>query len=508
MSNTLNTNSQDTAIFNRLWPLFMCLLSSLLGYASGFAQDVREPLVRTVDLNLGETASVSLVDGSTAQLKLIRYEERLDSLRFAIRSSQVTLEVNGTRIQLQSGNYNLPITVFGVRIDCPITKGYSANAGRDMWSLAKDVRLRVWPEDSPLIAPETFVYPLKQRWFASATQMANEPTYVNGDEQPDHKTIYYHNDLDLGGCEGLIDVIAATEGLVISSGDNTLTGYEDSPAAQRYDVVYILDERGWYYRYSHLQSIEPAIVPGARVKLSQKIGVLGKEGGSGGWSHLHFGIVSKQPSGEWGTQEAYAFVWESYLRDHKPAILAVARPHHFAAVGEAIHLDASKSRSFRGVIQTYQWEFADGAQASGPIVKRTYEKAGMYSELLRVEDTRGNVDYDFSIVQVIDAEHPDKPPPPTIHSAYAPATNLKPGDKITFKVRTFRTTDGVETWDFGDGSPPVTVKSDGNLNVHAEDGYAVTHHRYQFPGTYIVRVHRTNTRNETAHGGLVVHVVE
>ena len=63
-----------------------------------------------------------------------------------------------------------------------------------------------------------------------------------------------------------------------------------------------------------LQTIDPAIRPGTAVTLGQKIGVLGKEGASGGWSHLHFEIVSRQPSGKWGTQEGYAFLWEAALR--------------------------------------------------------------------------------------------------------------------------------------------------------------------------------------------------
>ena len=49
---------------------------------------------------------------------------------------------------------------------------------------------------------------------------------------------------------------------------------------------------------------------------------------------------------------------------------------------------------------------------------------------------------------------------------------IKPGDAITFKVRTFRTTEGEETWDFGDGTPAVKVKSDGNVKPLAKDGYA------------------------------------
>jgi murein DD-endopeptidase MepM/ murein hydrolase activator NlpD len=82
----------------------------------------------------------------------------------------------------------------------------------------------------------------------------------------------------------MVSVVAATAGRVISSGKETLPGYDDSPVKLRYDVVYLLDDRGWYYRYSHLQIIDPAMRPGAQVTMGQKVGVLGKEGGSGGWS--------------------------------------------------------------------------------------------------------------------------------------------------------------------------------------------------------------------------------
>ena len=39
--------------------------------------------------------------------------------------------------------------------------------------------------DSPLMNPGTFRYPAKQRWFASGTQMANEPVHVDGGEVPE-----------------------------------------------------------------------------------------------------------------------------------------------------------------------------------------------------------------------------------------------------------------------------------------------------------------------------------
>ncbi len=82
--------------------------------------------------------------------------------------------------------------------------------------------------------------------------------------------------------------------------------------------------------------------PGRHLKLGDRIGLLGKEGGSGGWSHLHFDINSRQPSGRWGTEEGYAFLWEAYQRQYQPKVIAVARPHHVIWAGEQVQLDGSQ----------------------------------------------------------------------------------------------------------------------------------------------------------------------
>ena len=227
------------------------------------------PLVRVVDLSIGETLTVKLSDGSSAIVELKSLEEKRDSLRDAIREARVEVVVNGKAVSLVSANYQLPKTVGGVRIDCSITCGYVGNSGRDSWGLKKDARLRLWPAGSPLMRPGTFGYPLRQRWFASGTQMANEPTFVDGGERPKNKKIYYHNDLDFGGAEGMIDVLAATDGLVVSFAGETLPKFAQSPARKRYDVIYLLDDRGWFYRYSHLHSMDSKIELGQRVRRGQ-----------------------------------------------------------------------------------------------------------------------------------------------------------------------------------------------------------------------------------------------
>ena len=183
---------------------------------------------------------------------------------------------------LGSGNYELPRTVGPVQVDCPVVSAYLKNTNEDHWGLEKTARLRFWPAGSPWIEPETFVYPVRQNWFAGLTQMGNEPTYVDGGEDPKRKSIYYHAGLDIGGAEGLTEIVAATDGLVVSRGMQWMPEHapKKTPVQPRYDVVYLLDDRGWYYRYSHMQTIDPAMKPGAAVKKGQRLGLLGKEGGS------------------------------------------------------------------------------------------------------------------------------------------------------------------------------------------------------------------------------------
>jgi murein DD-endopeptidase MepM/ murein hydrolase activator NlpD len=464
----------------------------------------------TLDLNIGEEQEVRVPGGAQVKVKLVDVQDYRDSLRGAVRRSEVKVVVADEAVTLGSGTYHLPVAVGKVRIDCPITRGYVARANKmssnmDAWGLVKDARLRLWPADGPLIDVKTFLYPARQAWFATCTQMSNEPSYVDGGEKPGMGGIYYHYGLDIGGAEGLVNVVVATDGMVVSVGTDRLSGYEGTPVSPRYDVVYLLDDRGWFYRYSHLHTIAANVKLGQRVRIGDAIGLLGKEGGSGGWSHLHFDISGKQPSGKWGIIDGYAFLWEANLQERKPKLIAVARPHHFVSVGEKVVLDGSKSWSAAGKIAKYEWTCTDGQTATGEKFERTYSKPGIYSEILKITDAAGLVDYDFAFVDVVDREHPEQIPP-SIHPAFAPTQGIKPGDQIKFLVRTFNTTDGEETWDFGDGSPKTIVHSDGNVKIHAPDGYAITTHKYDKPGIYLARVERTDRRGFSAVGRLKVVV--
>ena len=481
--------------------MLVCLLAP-----STLVAAIIEPLVRAVDMDVGETRQVMLHDGTTATVTLLELTEKRDSVRNAVRTAQVKVKINGQRVSLISSTYHLPTTIGSIQIDCPITKGYIQNSSKaNAWGLVKDARLRLWPSGSPWIRPGTFIYPVKQKWFASDTQMANVPCYVNACDIPGRNSIYYHYGLDFGGSEGIVEAVAATDGLVVSVRDQVLDAHKDSPIAPRYDVVCVLDDRGWYYRYSHLQMIATPVILGKRVKMGQRIGLIGKEGGSGGWSHLHFGIKSRQPSGKWGTQNGYAFIWQAYQQQYSPEIIAVARPHHLVYTDETVQLDASKSWTKADKIVACEWTFSDRTTAMGSTVKKVYKRAGQYSEIVKVTDSAGNFAYDFAVVYVIDRKHPERVPP-AIHANYYPTFGLRANDEVVFKVRSFETQHGDEVWDFGDRSATVKVRSDGNANQHNPEGYALTRHRYRKAGDYIVTVRRSDEHGYEAVGHLHVRI--
>jgi len=483
--------------------VLLCLVLSGCVTAPGTAGGPRI-LHETVDLAVGESAMVGIVGDQRVRVKLLDLQETVDDVNGAVRVAEVKVDVEGQVVSLTSGTYHLPVTVGRVQVDCPVTKGYLAKGNRkNIWGLLKDARLRFWPAGSPWMPPGTFRYPARQRWFAGATQMGDEPVHTDGGDLPGKKEIYYHYGLDIGGSEGLVDVVAATDGLVVSSGTDVLEGPGREPPVQaRYDVIYLLDARGWYYRYSHLKFIEAGIRPGVVVAMGQKLGVLGKEGGSGGWTHLHFDMTRRQPSGLWGIEDGYAFLWQASQEEHPRELTAVARPHALIWAGQKAVLDGSKSAG-KGL--RYEWTFSDGGHSTEGRLERVYERPGSYAEILKVTDAAGRIDYDFMTVQVIDKATPEQPPP-VVNATYAPTYGIRPLDPVVFKVRTFRDVEGGETWDFGDGTPPVTVKSDANKDMHAAMGYAETIHKYAKPGHYLVSVEHASASGVKATARLQVRV--
>jgi len=147
--------------------LIRSVLALPLLLLSGAPEDL--VLHQTLDLRVGEAADADLPGGKKVRIRLLDLQETVDEVKGAVRSAQVKIEINGEAATLPSGTYHLPRTVAGVQVDCPITKGYLAKARKNVWALQKDARIRVWPAGSPWLPKGTFVYPAKQRWFATYT---------------------------------------------------------------------------------------------------------------------------------------------------------------------------------------------------------------------------------------------------------------------------------------------------------------------------------------------------
>ena len=73
-----------------------------------------KPLVRVIDLNIGELVDVELCDGTSATVKVIDLQEMRDEVCFAVRRAEITVEVNGQRGKLVSATYHRPQLIGGV----------------------------------------------------------------------------------------------------------------------------------------------------------------------------------------------------------------------------------------------------------------------------------------------------------------------------------------------------------------------------------------------------------
>ena len=457
----------------------------------GYAQDKPVIPVRVVvELNIGQTRKIILASGETVNLALLGIEETRDDVRNIIHEVKLHVKVDGEEVVLVCGNYNLPVAVGKVKIDCSVAGKYLSNSMRDLWKITKDARFRLWPIDSLYLQEGTFGYPIKQRWMANFTHSGNEPSLTGWGVRFDWKKIYYHEGHDIGGADGLDEIVAATDGRVVSIRNQTLDGFEDMPVGGREDRLIIVDERNWLYLYSHLNSTDPSIKPGDSVKKGQPLGRIGKKGGSGGIVHLHFGIFCKdEKTDEWVVEDAYPYLWEAYKSEYEPKLKAIARPLQILLVGQTARLDGSKSMGIDHPIVSYEWYFGDGSKASGAVQSKRYERAGAYSEVLKVTDSKGNIDYDFATVYVYEREHPEETSIGFIHLAYHPTLDLKAGDDITFLVRTFYTEPVKTIWDFGDGTSFVETTTRGiTKKDHSSGAYEKIIHAYLKPGHYLVTV--------------------
>ncbi|MDN2579020.1 PKD domain-containing protein [Aquibium sp. ELW1220] len=140
-----------------------------------------------------------------------------------------------------------------------------------------------------------------------------------------------------------------------------------------------------------------------------------------------------------------------------------------AFVHEIIPFDATGTTDPDGNVVAVEWDFGDGAKASGFEARHAYARPGSYKVHVLVRDDSGRRGSEAEARFTVTVTHPFNQPP---DAAVAPELSLETGVPHLFDARTAADPDGRVTrieWSFGDGA------------VSTEAAIA---HAYAAPGTY------------------------
>jgi PKD repeat protein len=166
-----------------------------------------------------------------------------------------------------------------------------------------------------------------------------------------------------------------------------------------------------------------------------------------------------------------------------------------------VRLDAGESRSLKGTIIKYQWDFGDGSDLqSGKSVSHVYQDPGFYTVTLTVEDTLGN---SATVTAEVEAQGVSGAPEAVIETT--PATDPETGQltgplplKVTFDASDSRDPDQDIVdymWD---------LNGDGETD---EEGQKITYTYYD-AGTYDVLLTVEDTEGQSGQVAMVVQVEE
>lgn len=151
------------------------------------------------------------------------------------------------------------------------------------------------------------------------------------------------------------------------------------------------------------------------------------------------------------------------------APVAVITAKASAAVGEEVEFDSLKSTSKSASISGFDWDFGDGAQASGETVRHSFDKPGLYEVRLKAraaEGAGGCVSADVIHLITVNA-------PPV--AEFESASSIEVDRPLSLSASGSVDTDGGITayrWDFGDGTTATGVSVNHVWRTAGE--YAVT----------------------------------
>ena len=418
---------------------------------------------RIVVLNAGQELTFKLKNGGTRVIRLVSFRESRDSVIGLIRRADIRVEIDGRPADLVCAPYVLPSEIDGLRLQADTTSGWTKMPGQ--------VQFSIWDASDPVVDTERFGFPLRAfRLFSHGTQAYGEPVHLGaGDGDPDGQRFYHDYGFDMAGYEGRDEVVCAAAGAVVAI----------SPSRENPSSVIIRDDAGMLWEYGHLSMVAPDIVPNSAVAKGRKIGILGKTGPSGNFSHIHLGcyLSLRDMENDRPNRRLNLYPWlvAAYQAIHPKGLFAVARPHHEVLTGEKIVLDGSNSLVWGGSrIVEWRWVLPDGKTVNGARAETSIAAPGAYTAALWIKDDRGAEDVDFCQIKVYTRDHPEKGMP-HIFMTVSPTQDIKPGQAVIFRF-----------WFQGEGGSPMTVDFGDGTKLIGRESYAEIRHAFKTPGIHIV----------------------
>jgi hypothetical protein len=416
-----------------------------------------------IGLDVNETFTFRLHSGAERVLRLVSVQEQRDSVIELVRSADVRVEIDGRAVSLTCAPYVMPTETAGLRLQADTTSEWG--------NTPKRVQFSLWDAADPIVDTQRFGFPLRHfRLFSQGTQAYDEPVHLGaGDGDPQGQRFYHDYGFDNAGFEGREEVVSATEGTVVRFW----------PSREELCSILVRDNQGLVWEYGHLSSAAPDVVLGARVVRGRKLGMLGRTGPSGNFSHLHLGAyLSEQDidgTGPCRRLNLYPWLVTAYQARHPQGLLAVARPHRTALTGETVVFDGSNSLAWGGGrIVEWRWVLPDGQTVRAAKARQTFPRPGAYVAALWVKDDRGAEDVDFCPVKVFSRPDPEKAMG-HIFMTYTPTQDLRPDQPVTLRFWFQGSGDRPLQVDFGDGTPPEEFES-----------YVERQHRFRTPGIHVV----------------------
>ncbi|MHC4558993.1 MAG: PKD domain-containing protein [Planctomycetota bacterium] len=421
---------------------------------------------KIICLDIGEEYSFRLKTGQEKVIRLISVKEYKDSVIGKVRYAEVDVKINGKPARLACAPYTMPTEIDGIRIQADTTSAWLP--------ISKRVQFSVWDASDPVVHTGRFDFPVDDYLlFSHGMQSYNEVVHLGWlDGCPEGVKAYHNYGIDFAGYEGREQIVSCTEGEVINLSSN-----------REHTFVIIQDDNGLIWEYGHLDSISPEVEKGAHIKRGQKIGILGKTGPSGNFSHLHLGAYLSKADLDAGRSNRrlnlYPWLIAAYQKQYNRTLYAVARPHRTVSTGEKVVFDGSNSLGFGTEVVSYKWILPDGEIVNAIKAEKIFDKPGVYIATLWVKDEKGNEDVDFCRVKVFTASTPESKVP-TIFMTYVPTNNIVVNQPVLFRF-----------WLQGVEGQPIEIDFGDGTVIDDYVSYSEISHRFNSSGIHVVTARST-----------------